>query len=196
MLWDEQWQAEKPRLNRLSGLARVRFAAACVDRAFWRLSPTLEASIVRDRLPVLRRGLELLWRIAEGTAEPDAIGEQLSQTIRALQALEPDEDSPELAVHGWDELLYALLAALRCARGPEERVSAAEVADHAYQAVWFQRVYPQTNQPLPMEAMNQLVRQLELNDPVCRDDLAFQVECLRRVEAGEAVPRSTPPLDS
>src|SRR6516164_9198930 len=106
MIWDERWRPEKPRLARLDQAARVRFAAACVDRAVWRLAPLLEPTMVGGKLPAVRAGLELLWRIAEAKTPGAVPPEQLEQAIRALEALEPDEDSPELEVHGWDDLLY------------------------------------------------------------------------------------------
>jgi hypothetical protein len=196
MIWDERWRRHKSRAAALDPKARARFTAACADRAVWRLLPALEQSIVREHLPALLRALDLMWQAVEGGARRAALREQLSRATRELEELEPDEDSPEYELPGWDDLLYAVLGALRCARGSKETVSAAEVANQAHQAVWFQRIYPQTNRPLPMEEMEQFTRQLELNDPVCMEDLAFQLECLRRAAAGEAVPRSTPPETS
>jgi hypothetical protein len=124
--------------------------------------------------------------------EKDACTElriQLGSTI-------PDQDAPSLAVDGWDDLVFGITYALDVASGRKSKMKPLYVPEKAYLAVWFQQIYRQPTGALLPWDMEAAERKLELKNVVCMEDLAFQFECLSRLEAGQDVQRSTAPLES
>lgn len=178
MLWEERWKTETSRVDQLSRPDQLRLAVACIDRAVWRLRPYLAASAVREYLATVDQALDLLWktRVSEmGPKEKDACTELRIQLVDTI----PDRDAPPLAVDGWDDLIYGISNALDLASGRKSKVNPLYVPEKAYSALWFQRIYPQTTEPLFPWDMDAFCRQLELKDPVSMEDLAFQFECTR-----------------
>jgi hypothetical protein len=195
MLWEERWQNERSRFDRLGDSECVRFAAACLDRATRRLYDDLRAGIDQDKLRTFFSGLNLLWYVSPYPALRRDHEALFDHMIDQVQGIGPVENSPEMAVHGWGYLLMGLMYGLACARGPEFHANSIRAAALAYQAVWFQQIHAHpVMEPLVPSESDALSRQLELRNQVCQEDLAFQLECLARLEAGQDVERSTDKL--
>jgi hypothetical protein len=172
----------------------VRWAVLCIERALRRAG--LETSIVKDKLPVLMHTLDVLWRVSSSDILQPEDEKSLKESTNELEKIASDEESPEGRIIGLSDLLCGMECALAAALGHGPHRNAAQAAGYAYQVVWSKQLQPQTTRPLLPWDMDAFCRQLELKDQVCMDDLAFQFECLARLEAGQDVQRSTAPLES
>jgi hypothetical protein len=178
--------------------------AACVDRALWRLYPTVDTTPLREKLPVVLQGLELLWQSSELPEVPDDKRVLCSQVHDQLENIAAEDADAQEIVDGWWDLLVALITALGFVLHPEQPIDGLSVAGLAYQVMWFQRVHsrpfvPSTDRvwkdaTVYLMDWERFVRETELNDSVCMEDLSFQLQCLARLEAGLDVERSTPGL--
>jgi hypothetical protein len=174
MTWDEGWRPNKERVARLGRAQPAQFAADCIDHAAWRVMPVFDAHLSDGLRETVRRWLDLLWDCARGRVPPSGKPTSLRRMIVAVEGVEPGEDDPAYRVNGWDDLLSALVYALTCAADDIRLATAFDVANHAYQSVWFTRVYPRTDVPRRLAGVAAHARQVESDDPVCREEIAYQ----------------------
>lgn len=185
--WDECWKGQEHRLALDAGAA-LNLATACVFRAYCRLSNELESSPLAVHLPKVQHALDVLWSAVDKQPHGSELRHQMHGSYDELQRVWPNEDSP-IIVYGWDQLLEALIYTLAFGIENRKRSLVISAIAAAYEAVWFHEIYPHTAVPLPMEEMEKRCRFLETHNQACMQDIAFQFDCLDRLERNEKISR-------
>jgi hypothetical protein len=182
--WSKRWRNERQQLSTFNVSQVVMFATACVDHAEVRLREALQASRVKASVPLLTKAIDLLWLASTGKAGP--LVDRVRAAARELEGLVPDDDSPDIAVFGWANLLNATIYALACAEGRDLEVHAFSAADYAYQSVFEQQIFPK----LDREMIEDEVETLERADPLCMQEIDFQLSCMRKIASGQLIERA------
>ena len=183
-MWD-QWKQHKRGIRKWSDEIRVRVAVACIDRTFWRLRPYFNDSAVKSKLPLVRKALDTLWAIVEcDDINPDS----LREIDRLIEAAIPGDDDAENFIFGWADTLNAIAFALRCACGIKTESHCLLAMEYSYYAVREKEVLSTLTKTIGEEEMEKL----EKANDVCMADLNYQLEAIKKITAGEHVPRLKP----
>lgn len=183
-MWDP-WKQHKRGIRKWSDEIRVRVAVACVDRTFWRLRLHFDDSAVKPKLPLVRQALNLLWAIAEGD---DVDLDSIRKIDRRIEATIPDDDDADMLVFGWSDTLNAIAYALRCARGINTESHCLAAMEYSYYAVREKEVLSTLTKIIGEKEMERI----EKANEICMADLNYQLEAIKKITAGEQIPRLKP----
>lgn len=178
-LWSEQLEIVGQRVHLLPLARKILFAIACVDHAASRLLPEFKGSqIGSSGIEAFADGFDMMWVVAlAGCNQPD---KRLSEMANQIEAFVPDDGSPEMAVHGWSNLINSLIYAMVAESKKDADAYALAAAEYAYQAVFEARIFPRIDR----EMLGDEVKAMEAADSVCMDEIAFQRQCLSSIEQG------------
>lgn len=169
-----------PLLQHVSEEKRKLFALTCVDHAFAIICPRLVGYVHPSKIQMAKDAINYFWMLNN---QPSS-WKKNEDIINQLESFfaDAEEDSTEVLLSGWSELLNALVCILTAIHDQDVSTYSAEASAQAYYAVTRKAIA--NSLPSGGIAEPQLT-ELELTTPICQEEIAFQVEWLRRIESGE-----------
>jgi len=173
-LLEEVWDRErlKQRLQSLSPMHRIAFAAACAERTLWRYLTWAK----QEGKPF---GQEMHAIMHDVWAEIDQGSlniKKLKKAAARCEELVPDPEE-ETVTHSADNAALAVLYALQCAISGGQVTDALDAAEKSYRSWWN----TETLQDDEVIDDRELL-QREWNSPQLKKEVDFQVAVLKRLE--------------
>jgi hypothetical protein len=184
--WDKTVGKQSHRWKQYPEQQLLLLMLACVDHAFSLHYPSLLKRIEQKKLSLAKAALDRLWSvIREGDGSAG-----LKDLLGQIYSIMPDEDSPEDLIGEWDYLLSGLASILRAVINNAVRKEVTTALDAAYQSIAHGEL-ERVMLDRPGGLAGEEITEAERASPVCQREAAFQLECLRKVEAGEPLERSS-----
>jgi uncharacterized protein YjaG (DUF416 family) len=177
-LLEEVWERErlKPRLQSLSPMHRIAFAAACAERTLWRYLTWAKQEGKPSSGQEMHDIVQELWaEIDLGSLN----GIKLKKAAARCEELIPNPDE-EPVEPGADNAAFAVLYALQCAISGGQVTDALDAAEKSYRSWWT----TETLQDDQVIDDPELLRR-ERSSPQLRKEVDFQMAVLKRLEAAE-----------
>jgi len=182
--WYEVFPPIAHRLGAISKHRLVAMVYACVTHALQRYYHEFQESIPPEQLSVFDAALADL----KTAATDQATAVNAEERINSLNAIAPDMDSDEMAVPGWEYTRIAVRQALRLILTGDPEY-ACDALDQAYQSIAgeeLNRFMFKIGKGLAGPEITEAERAI----PACREEIAFQLQCLDCAEEGLPFPAS------
>lgn len=183
-LWHKEVGVQTERFKKLPSEKILTFTVGCLDHAFAANHPSFSTAIEPARLEMALTTLDQLWSCIQNHEIPTTFESLLAN----IESIMPSEDEFDSLVSGWYYTLTALECIIRGTTDDNRLQLAIEATYAAYNSICdneLQKAVKETGGGLCGEE----ITEAERASIICREEIAFQLQCLTAVENGIPIVR-------